>query len=86
LDGRSVFEKQYQLKDQYGGYQIDLKQNYLRSPLETYTVSPRSYFAVGDNTRASWDSRFWGPVPEKNLVGTPLIVYWPFGKRWGFVE
>ncbi len=86
LTGRKVFEKQYQQIDQYGGYQIDMLQGYLRSPNETYTVPPKQYFALGDNTRASWDSRYWGPVPEKNLVGTPLIVYWPFGKRWGTVE
>jgi signal peptidase I len=86
LTGRQVFEKQYQRVEKYGGYQIDLEQSYLRSPNEIYTVPPRKYFAVGDNTRASWDSRYWGPVPERNLVGTPLIVYWPFGKRWGFVE
>ncbi|MCS7063613.1 MAG: signal peptidase I [Methylacidiphilales bacterium] len=86
LQGRRIFEKQYQQIDQYSGYLIDSQQHYLRSPNEIFTLRDNEYFAIGDNARASWDSRYWGPVPARNLVGTPLIVYWPFGKRWGSVE
>ncbi|MEI6970919.1 MAG: signal peptidase I, partial [bacterium] len=43
------------------------------------------YLAMGDNTRSSLDSRYWGPVPRERLVGPAAIVYWPFTKRWGLI-
>ena len=40
-------------------------------------VSGRGYWAMGDNTSSSSDSRMWGEVPEKNLIGNPFFIYWP---------
>ncbi len=58
----------------------------LTTPDSTYTVPPHSYFAMGDNSFNSLDSRYWGPVPEQNLMGRGLFVYWPFSSHWGFVK
>jgi signal peptidase I len=41
------------------------------------------YFMMGDNRTQSCDSREWGPVPRKNLIGEVFAVYWP-PNRIGF--
>jgi len=47
-------------------------------------LDSKSYYAMGDNSPESSDSRFWGTVPEKNLLGPGAVVYWPFiNPRWG---
>jgi signal peptidase I len=50
---------------------------------ETVTVPEHGYLALGDNSHDSFDGRFWGYVPEKDVVGRPLFIYYPFTKRWG---
>ena len=43
----------------------------------------REYWAMGDNSYNSSDSRYWGTVPERNLVGPGLFCYFPLGRNWG---
>ena len=59
---------------------------YLGTPAETFTVPPNSYFALGDNSYNSLDSRAWGVVPAENVVGRGLFVYWPFTRHWGLIR
>ena len=42
----------------------------------SYTVERNYLFGMGDNRDNSLDGRFWGFIPEENIVGTPMIVYW----------
>ena len=74
-----------------GGYQghssrIPGVSHFLRRPDEEYKVPPDPYFMLGDNTLFSADSRVWGSVPRKNLVGRPSLVFWPVSRRWGAVD
>jgi signal peptidase I len=34
------------------------------------------YFVMGDNRDDSQDSRYWGFVPQENIIGRPLVIYW----------
>lgn len=43
----------------------------------TITVPEGSFFLMGDNRGGSDDSRFWGPVPKKWIIGTAFATYWP---------
>lgn len=40
-------------------------------------IPENSYYALGDNSIISKDSRFWGVVPKKNLIGKAAFIYWP---------
>ena len=59
-----------------------------RSRRDHETLPPRrirsgEYFFMGDNRRRSCDSRRWGTVPRRNIVGPVFATYWPPG-RIGF--
>lgn len=41
------------------------------------TVPKDSYFVLGDNSVSSQDSRYWGFVPAKNILGKAILIYWP---------
>jgi signal peptidase I len=44
---------------------------------EQITIPKGMYFMMGDNRSSSCDSRVWGPVPRKNLIGEVFATYWP---------
>ncbi len=76
--------------DGYRGYSNgDTRGNrfpYLGSPEQRFKVPQKEYFALGDNSYDSSDSRRWRAVPERNLTGRGLLVYWPFNSHWGLMK
>lgn len=94
IDGKvadlPVFQRVMSMRNGYEGYSNTSAGGgvfpILGSPDDTYKVPAGTYFALGDNSYNSSDSRFFGPVPEQNVVGRGLIVYWPFLGRWGLVN
>ena len=45
---------------------------------EDIVVPPDSYFGMGDHRGVSVDSRFWGFIPKRNVIGRPMFIYWSF--------
>jgi signal peptidase I len=45
---------------------------------EDLVVPPGRYFAMGDHRGVSLDSRYWGFIPQENIIGRPMFVYWSF--------
>jgi signal peptidase I len=52
-----------------------------RTPIK---IPPGDYFMMGDNRPDSEDSRYWGPVPDKWIIGVAFFTYWP-PDRIGFL-
>jgi len=44
------------------------------------TVPHGFYFGLGDNSANSRDSRYWGFIPKKNLIGKAVLLYWPINR------
>ncbi len=59
----SITDRDYITEGEYGTKEIQI-------PLD-------SYFVLGDNVTNSKDSRFWGFVPKKDLIGKAILIYWP---------
>ena len=88
LDPR--FEKVYSGKGGYQGHcNLNDEKDYrcMNFALgEEYTIPADHYLMLGDNTKFSLDSRYFGPVPRANLIGRAWIVFYPFSRRMGTVD
>ena len=80
------FARVHSCKGYYRGYANMPGSLYLKDGNDSFTVPDGHYFMLGDNSENSLDSRYWGTVPRRNLVGTACFVWWPFSRRWGLVD
>jgi len=48
--------------------------------IENMVIPPGNYFVLGDNRANSSDSRDWGLLPRKNIIGRAALVYWPLAQ------
>jgi signal peptidase I len=79
-----VLNSQRAMDKGYFGYLPEAGGDRFAIPLQQeYTVTPGHYFAMGDNSANSYDSRGWGEVPAQDVVGKPLFILHPFTSHWG---
>ena len=71
-------------RDQLADYWQHSLPQYIQG--EDIVVPPNSYFGMGDNRDVSYDSRYWGFIPQQNVVGRPMFVYWSFETPAGQYE
>jgi len=70
LDGTGIFTRnRYYNQGPFG------------QPCQVVQIPAGSFFVLGDNSLSSHDSRFWGFVPRKLLIGEAVCIFWP-PRRW----
>ena len=80
-----AFRKIYSGKGGYHGH-LSFMGEHLNEPGKEFQVPANHYFMMGDNSQFSLDSRFFGSVPRRNLIGRAWLVFWPISRRWGWVD
>ena len=87
-----AFERNERQEGDYGGYVYPTNSDpsnppqLLTAPGVTAELPAKTFVALGDNSANSLDSRYWGYVPEKSVIGKAIFIYYPFTKRWGLAE
>ena len=82
IDGANAFRKNANREDEYEGYTNVRRLS--ENSIETIPIN--HFYAMGDNSDESSDSRYFGFVPERAVVGKAIFIYYPFTKHWGLAD
>lgn len=74
---KKVYINGKKLVEPYAVHRDNWNVGFPRDDYGPVKVPPNSLFVLGDNRDSSEDSRYWGYVPEKNIVGRAFLIYWP---------
>jgi signal peptidase I len=82
FDPKKPARDSHLLKDQFYNGHILLPDSisvhpHLQKESDTMDVEAGHYLVLGDNTATSFDSRYWGFVPQENVIGRAFFIYWP---------
>ncbi len=80
IDGEAVRDPIFEAIYGVGGYVNDPRTPFGNADFR-WRIPDDQFFALGDNSMISQDSRFWKGVPRENLIGRAFWVYWPFFRK-----
>lgn len=92
ITGSEAFQLNAEREPPYRGYFNAQRNGHPRSDGQfllrdqKVSVPENQFLALGDNSSSSLDGRYWGFVPEKDVIGRPLVIYYPFTRRWGWAR
>ena len=57
----------------------------LHHSMDSLVLDKNQYYVLGDNRGSSNDSRYWGPVSDRDIQGKGVFAYWPV-KVFGYLR
>lgn len=79
------FKKLYSMKGGYHGHLSDMGSQPFAFG-EEFTLPADEYLMLGDNSRFSMDSRYFGSVNRRQFIGRAWLTFYPFSRRTGLVD